>query len=57
MGDKGGRQRGRESLTPDPFDSPLPAVMSVRGIMNLITDGQTVLVDGTNGIVEIKGER
>jgi phosphoenolpyruvate synthase/pyruvate phosphate dikinase len=33
----------------------LPAVMSVRGIMNLITDGQTLSVDGTTGIVEIKG--
>jgi phosphoenolpyruvate-protein kinase (PTS system EI component) len=33
----------------------LPAVMSVRGIMNRITDGQTVLVDGTSGTVEIKG--
>ena len=34
----------------------LPAVMSVRGVMELITDGQTVLVDGTSGVVEVKGE-
>jgi phosphohistidine swiveling domain-containing protein len=31
----------------------LPAVMSVRGIMNIIVDGQTVTVDGTKGIVEL----
>jgi pyruvate,water dikinase len=31
----------------------LPAVMSVRDIMNLIDDGQFVRVDGTSGLVEL----
>jgi rifampicin phosphotransferase len=31
----------------------LPAVMSVRGIMGLVADGQSVIVDGTNGVVEL----
>jgi pyruvate,water dikinase len=29
----------------------LPAVMSVRGVMSLLEDGQTVTVDGTRGLV------
>jgi len=31
----------------------LPAVMSVRGIMEIVSDGQAVTVDGTRGIVEL----
>ncbi len=31
----------------------LPAVMSVRGILGLVADGQSVTVDGTNGTVEL----
>lgn len=29
----------------------LPAVMSVRGVMTALSDGQTVTVDGTQGLV------
>jgi pyruvate,water dikinase len=31
----------------------LPAVMSVRGVMTLLSDGQIVTVDGTQGIVRL----
>jgi pyruvate,water dikinase len=31
----------------------LPAVMSVRGVMGLLRDGQVVTVDGTQGIVHL----
>jgi hypothetical protein len=31
----------------------LPAVMSVRGVMTSLTDGQVVRVDGTRGIVTV----
>ena len=31
----------------------LPAVMSVRGVMTLLKDGQIVVVDGTRGVVEL----
>jgi pyruvate,water dikinase len=34
----------------------LPAVMSVRGVMRLLHDGQVVTVDGTQGVVRVQGE-
>jgi hypothetical protein len=33
----------------------LPAVMSVRGVMGLLRDGQVVTVDGTQGVVSLVG--
>jgi phosphohistidine swiveling domain-containing protein len=33
----------------------LPAVMSVRGVMSRLRDGQVVTVDGTQGIVQVQG--
>jgi pyruvate,water dikinase len=35
----------------------LPAVMSVRGVMTLLQDGQVVTVDGTQGSVSLEGAR
>jgi phosphohistidine swiveling domain-containing protein len=32
----------------------LPAVMSVRGVMTLLRDGQVVTVDGTQGVVRLE---
>jgi pyruvate,water dikinase len=32
----------------------LPAVMSVRGVMTLLSDGQVVTVDGTQGVVRLE---
>jgi signal transduction protein with GAF and PtsI domain len=34
----------------------LPAVMSVRGIMVLVKDGQNLVVDGSAGTVEVAEE-